>query len=669
MHIVIHAFVVLAPYSTCGQHKPDVVGFETILEEFSGCAITYFQVFNGAAEKYKIGDVDYYLENVRYHFRKVLLQVQSAHQNGYASSKAATSGQKFSKCTVQVFYANTIKQSENEMKHLGKNLWDFVWFLSFDDTPRHKNTQEITDLSNFLRNWLTISKPHIIFIDIQNFTDIYLTCVPCLAMNNTEIKTKILITTTGQNNGKNFLLDKIRQQQDKLYHNLHNFKMQASMGDIGSVANYFNGGQRSPCTRYPKRTRDFSLHKCVLLLFRQVRNISFCRHEDDLPLPILRIHHGPLTSGNIGYWKQNQMQLIHYAIKVDPYAYVLIVDKNTLSKQVKARNIVKPLDWWSWLLVAVVSLALSILLALRWKKFSCNVLKNETSRIWLVLTAWLLHQNESSVRLHCEGNLKQLLLVSTWCLFCIVMTENYKSFLFMTLSVDEKVSSPENLVELLSNKIIIGTTASLRAGPRHFPVFTDVILKDMIPTLRNDEVLKIFKELQKSVMWFTEFWLHAFVLKVVEKGEIDAGEDVLKVPYVFGLIDPLFKIHEIHKYFDMFGTKLITNPILEPVFVSKSFWMTTYNYVFQVFSRLVGQLYETGQYERWNNFGNDEWIKYVIKNYVTDEAKQFKKMKPAHTHDDHQVPRDAFCGLLSCFEICAWVNLLIFLFEILCGLK
>lgn len=66
----------------------------------------------------------------------------------------------------------------------------------------------------------------------------------------------------------------------------------------------------------------------------------------------------------------------------------------------------------------------------------------------------------------------------------------------------------------------------------------------------------------------------------------------MKLSEEFAIVDPSDTIFEYHSLFGTIGTKLVTRPVHESIFVSRAFWLVTHNYLLKVFTTFLAQLHE-----------------------------------------------------------------------------
>lgn len=420
---------------------------------------------------------------------------------------------------------------------------------------------------------------------------------------------------------------------------------------------YYNAGQSTPCTRYPKRTESVALYKCIFLMFQTSHNISL---TGGLSTNVM-ITHAPITKNNVeALIKYFKTQPLHHVIDVNSYAYLLVVDKQNLHSQMKLKSMLKPLAWWVWIVMIITSISFTVTYIFEGKNFSWGKMRSEMFNLWLRLCVIVL---DKSVKIPCEGNSRQLLLLSAWCFFCLILSENYKAFLITNLSFTEIPTSPENLEGLLSRGVPIGTTATLQGGDRIFPEFMDIVLDEMIPKIASDKTVQAFKDLRTSVTWFTAE-TDDFVFNVLQRGKVKAqiADDEVSLSGTFALIDPLYKIYEFQKFFGAVGTKLVTKPVLEHVFVSKAFWFCSHNYILKIFISFISKLYETGQYYRWRQYDKDEMIKERTLNLL-EKVKHESITTVIGTNNEQNIPKGAFLNILIHYQIFIGLCILSFGFE------
>lgn len=259
---------------------------------------------------------------------------------------------------------------------------------------------------------INYGRSSVVLLTIYNFRGVFAVCMPCLQVFE---KSHFSIEKEVSGNLKNH----IWKTRFCLNGNIHCQNVHTQMGFIEDREGFYNKGYSSPCIRYPQRTRLTHGAKCLLLLFHDLLNITPIWGGDLETLTPLEVPHLPLVGG----WRRSNIVPSHYAIEVNSYAFMPVIDKDhfysTTAGQVKVSCILKPPVLWVWVVIAIASVLMSMLLVFNWNKNS-RVKISKVSEMWFALCSIILEESGSSVRSLCEVvSLLQLFLVSLWCGFIL----------------------------------------------------------------------------------------------------------------------------------------------------------------------------------------------------------------------------------------------------------
>lgn len=637
-------------YGSCSDNiqssSHSYLSFQTLLTEFEKCRITYFYTLGAHFEWLNI-------HNVVQNFDKNLLQIISAHENQPIVGSTSSSFQdtpRFSACAVLVLDGDAKGLSSDlmEIQH------DFVWYLHFSLNDEKSSTHMHVNL-------LDTARAPVVFLHINNFSEIYLVCDPCLRTKSGPSHFPVFYSKVYSD--KMSFIASIRNYWIRLNSNVHNQPVAISLGNVGKPELYYHVGQSTPCTRYPKKTREVHHGECIIFLFQNFRNISPQVWKFPAPLRILRT---TLSVPIISYTNYANLVPSHNAMYARPYAFILVIDKEILSNLVKMKGILQPLVWWVWIIIVLASVTTSFLFMFSWNIFK----EGEITKLWFGFCAIILEQSGSSVRLHETANLRQMLMFFVWCSLCLILSENYKSFLFLTMSVSESPESPQNIEELLARGIVIATTQTLTAGSQAFSGFVNIILDNVIPVMSVNYVVKLYKQLRDTIIWFASSTVVLAYNALVHKQAATSSGQVVQLTETFAILDSETNIREFQKFFEYSGTKFVTRPVTEYTFMAKEYWFSKHNYLFKLFTAFLAQLYESGQFGRWYDFEYDEfandqgkYLKYWLK-YAGFQTNTGSK-------DEYKIPEEIFLSILVHYGACIGTCMLAFLLEIFnaCGRK
>lgn len=95
----------------------------------------------------------------------------------------------------------------------------------------------------------------------------------------------------------------------------------------------------------------------------------------------------------------------------------------------------------------------------------------------------------------------------------------------------------------------------------------------------------------------------------------------------------------------------MTRPVFENIFISRSFWLVTDNYLYKVFTSFLAKLFVTGQYDRWNDYCRSERIR-LRSELLRRETWHLRNSTELSKFNENVIPKEVFASILIHYCIC-----------------
>lgn len=350
------------------------------------------------------------------------------------------------------------------------------------------------------------------------------------------------------------------------------------------------------------------------------------------------------------------------------YSLIVLYHKTEMALNfTKLQGILAPFPWWVWMCIVTFAISTSYLLDIAVEHAMKRPLLNSFGSC-LVFTSLLVDQGAPAIR-------RQYGLWSVWAIFSLIISNAYRGFLFLSLAVTAKPSSPQTIDELVESKLLVGTTMQYQniETKEGGPALGDLILpKLMMYGTSSNTTRKTYAELQASTMWFQVNLksLPTFSVRLCLNRTALVGKSYqnITVPKQLAIFDWDFLVERYKSLFEEINTYWVSKPFADTRIGISSMATTSNNYLFPIITNSIAQVYESGMYIWWHSVYS-AYARKTDKKEVKSIMMEIKKKLPLKLTMVHGVPREVYLQIFLHYWAFIGVSLGMFILEFFKNLK
>ncbi|CAL8105080.1 unnamed protein product [Orchesella dallaii] len=520
---------------------------------------------------------------------------------------------RFSSCSINIQLCRGVKILPRTD---GPELWrgEFLWLIfSSNNTVCNYNDVGRAPLTRYSA----------MIFGIFDFKRVHLLCLSC-EYAFSEITN--LSTLDGST------ISHYKKLWKKLHSNLNgkSIVINAAM-DFSSLDNKWN------CNIHKKDV----VYAYVCVYLTMMRYLNFTTIPNGSPKVSETLVHGAIFTRQLvneesrEFLSSKKLELVGYALNSEVYEYTIVLD------QIPSTNLqalIQPFDWMTWICLIISVIMVAVVLSLEFTTLSTNQLNKFTvslSWAWFPTMGLLVDQPASNLSRLVMKRAINALLWCQWCAVALNLSQFYKGSLFSFLSSSNSPEVPHNLDSILKTNALIFTLSKSRCFPNGtIPVSCSTLRDTMLTDLIESKFKSIainYAELYKRTDWLGNDSTNALV-GLVRKGQLfNKQTNTAETPKGFVFIDSramvnLFKM-QITFFSGMWASKTIPLPLL----VQRDGWFIKENYLHWLFKETLAQLYESGLYNRWNDFDlRDDIVFYTKKTAHTIHERPVNGSEVSH---------------------------------------
>ncbi|CAL8105077.1 unnamed protein product [Orchesella dallaii] len=329
---------------------------------------------------------------------------------------------------------------------------------------------------------------------------------------------------------------------------------------------------------------------------------------------------GPFLNEKSRLWiYYNRLEFISYAMNIQPYEYTVVL--NELPTNLEA--LVQPFDWMTWTALIFTAFLITVILQFECKASIANILdamKIPSACVWMPTFATMIDQPVSNLSQLMKRNVANVLIWGQWCILAFTLSQFYKGSLFSFLSSFPSPKVPGNIEEILKTDMPIFTQNTGSCFQNSYMNRTACsTLREMI---RNDLLSNNFKnisfnytELYRRLAWIGNQYLRSMEELLGNSNVYTRKTNVTQDATNFVFIGTPARAKLFKLQFALFSGKWTSKTFTISLFMDRDAWVIKENYLHRVFKMKLAQLYESGLYDRWNDFGLKNSIMVLI-NYT-----------------------------------------------------
>lgn len=275
--------------------------------------------------------------------------------------------------------------------------------------------------------------------------------------------------------------------------------------------------------------------------------------------------------------------------------------------------------WAAWVIAFMLTvIVLSFASTLNLGQLNLNavfsILKRVGKRFLWVLSVVFQQSDNETTSVYLDKSEKKynsvLLILASWLFTSIVLSNFYTGSLFSLITTDPPPNNiPASVRAMLASHIFIGTTnyyfikinESQKEGVR-YSIFKDLVLAPMIDA--DDGTNPYYKTLWKATYFFNVTNKVELIKKMSENLPVNTDQGPQLIPEMFALLssESDIKIFTdlIHRNTGYVAVKA-QGSIGDTAFISRNPWIGQRNFFLPLFKSILGQLVESGLYDRWKS--------------------------------------------------------------------
>ncbi|CAL8105074.1 unnamed protein product [Orchesella dallaii] len=513
-------------------------------------------------------------------------QTASDYQDGFTIRK-------FSRCSIHLHVCRRVR-----ILSLGTGTdllrSEFVWFL-FSSNDTGCNYDDVAS-SLFTRSGFSA-----LIFGILNFTRVHMICLSCKYINRLTSLSTLDVSDVPH----------YKKLWKKLHSNLHGKSIL-----INAKLNPLSSAEKWNCNIH----KEYVTYAYVCTYLIMMKHLNFTIVHNKSPR-LSKIHGAVYTrqivNKNTRRWLSfNRLNLLGYAMNIKPYEYMIVLDH--IPTHLDA--LLQPFDWLTWICLIVSSFMVAVILFIEFKTSnSSSPLKTfilSLSSACLPTTGLLVDQPASNLSQLMKKHSINTLLWWQWSVVAVTLSQFYKGSLFSFLSNSPPPEVPD-LESILKTNTPIFTQSSANCI-QNFSIskpcstLRDSVLRNLLENQFKHSSLD-FTELYRSIYWPGSDSM-IYLVGVMGNGRfINKKTNTTETLKSFVFIDT----PEVVKLFKMqltfFSGKWTSKAIPMPLFMNRDGWVMRENYLYILFKKVLAQLYESGLYNRWDDFDQKDDIVYLIK--------------------------------------------------------
>lgn len=307
---------------------------------------------------------------------------------------------------------------------------------------------------------------------------------------------------------------------------------------------------------------------------------------------------------------QSSIQWVIHGVGMETYGFSIHTDSKGEISAANFSAFVLPFDVMTWICILVSILTISI----------CTIkISNSFTRSILYIVSTVLDQSDLISHKQRLSNYDMTPLLAAWIMVAMFLGFFYKGALFSYMTSKPVLNVPSTLEGLLKSNISIISITFVLTFLNHDPISPlDIITKDLVKILDpNMSLYDITVQLRNRVMYVPAFY------KVVEIAEnistskpvetcwdpnqsrcSDGNRTEIMIPKTFAVMSTKIDMRAFSNYMKQFsGLTEVTNTSPHPISY-KVPWIALYNCFYNVFSRHMSSLVESGIYSWWRKNSN-----------------------------------------------------------------
>ncbi len=314
-----------------------------------------------------------------------------------------------------------------------------------------------------------------------------------------------------------------------------------------------------------------------------------------------------------GEIKRDRRYIVTLGFVYDQWGY--FVSKERLHNYDTA--LIGPFDTLSWIsiLLSISGLAIVFLVILKYSSIHAFSQVEKLFRILIYFFGSLLDQSVSTlvtqlpVLGHATKSLTKFLWLS-WCFSAFLLGQLYKGEMFSFLTKSPEPDYPTSLENLARSGLLMYSFTGSGYNGKHIATFA-LYLQEVM-SAPNASYPEYYHKFRDSLIYMHE-WLNGMRdltrnmylqenVHLIDKNKSDAnfGDKVSKSFASFDYLKHMFMHKQLLKLY--FPNKW-TSPVVSVFgFMSTMPWTVDKNFFYPIFKRGLGQIYESGLYNRWDRY-------------------------------------------------------------------
>lgn len=636
--------------------------FSALLTTFKDCSLIYFHLENldkNSHAKHDQNDDPHLLPNLHKRFGETaIFQLKVLTfpflQSGIAqTSNLAANTFKFAKCTVLIFMREHVQFALDVYirKGIFQGRTDFVWFLN---TNREA---ELHEENHYL--WLVHSRKPSIYLEIRDFSQILMICLPCFSAFPDEKQSLLPMEEAGLKT-----MQTVEQIWLTMHRNLHRTVIKYwGQQPITQISDYIYPDHSAPCAFFPRKTRYLLATECAMVLLSIKKNFSMLGEDNKNYVYIHSVVKSRILLDAIStsVTLQDRELVLNHGIEYTAFGFITLHDKKDLIRNpLKMTEILTPFPTWTWPVIVSVGFTTSIC-------FYCNSESIRPIRVSKLLDSFyaisILLVDQVAGKLPWKDDVTNRAIWFAWGLFCLVVSNAYKGFIFSELAITETPKTPQTLDELAQSNL---KTITLEwfdniTGDVSLPVLTTKILSNEILIETDHARRSMFQQLQSSIEWFPVTY-DELTAQISLSKTIEIGGRLLRIEKKLAIMDPIKNLNLLKALLEDVDVFWVSKVISETGLGHQDAWFATYNYLHPILSRGLGTLHESGMFDLWKRFHSliiEKDHKYLVRIAVGKSPNKDENHK-----GENEISKSVYLKILIIFLVSHASSMIMFMMEV-----
>ncbi|CAL8131037.1 unnamed protein product [Orchesella dallaii] len=455
-----------------------------------------------------------------------------------------------------------------------------------------------------------------VYFAIYNFQHVFMLCWSCHPLVATRLpKDNAMITISG------YL---------RLWKKLHKTLNRALIG-INFELSLTRSVSRWDCNIH--KVYAVPVYDCVYFTLLKTLNVTFANIHLHSPFahPTSPLYQGliqtliPLSESTREIMLSRNYDMLPYAMHINPYSYFMVREQIPINWEA----LIHPFDSLTWIFSTVTIFTVGLMLCLELKAWrgKCSpvnfhiilpTVSKLSSQGGFAAAALLVHQSVSIDQFMKKSQISLLILWCFWGFVAVTLSQFYEGTLFSFLSTTVSPWVPQTLEEILQTKIFMFTQGSGQnytngTASNKYSMLRDSILHETIennPEKNNSAIGELYRKIQ----WFRVAYTVDTTLEFRKHGWITHSSNAakVKVPKSFFFIDTDVQVNFLRTYLSIISERWLSKPSPLNLFVNRHGWVIKKNHMYETFKWKFIQLYESGIFDRWDEF----FLKHDIVHHV-----------------------------------------------------